>query len=173
MAGQHRSAFRFVPRAAVLALLVVAAPAFAQDGELDRAPTECISTASIARTKIVDDQTIIFHMRGKRAYLNYLDRKCPSLERQERFAYQSTGGRLCDNDMITVLEQWGARLAPGFSCPLGEFQPISQEEAEDLLLARERSTTDRDAIDVEAVELSPEQRDAEVAPAEDRDAEED
>ncbi len=35
------------------------------DATFDRTPRDCVITQSIARTDILDDQTIIFYMRGK------------------------------------------------------------------------------------------------------------
>jgi hypothetical protein len=123
-----------------------------EDEPLDRTPVECVSTQSIDRTDVIDDQTIIFFMRGKRIFRNYLPRKCPGLEREDRFSYQTTNSRLCDIDTITVLEQFGSRLQPGFTCGLGEFHPISVEEAEDLKTLQEEGRQ-RDAVEVEPAEL--------------------
>src|SRR5512138_2689542 len=75
------------------------------EGTFNRTPKDCVITQSIARTDILDDQTIIFYMRGKNvAYRNYLPKKCPGLKRWDRFSYTVTAGRLCSIDMITVLE---------------------------------------------------------------------
>jgi Family of unknown function (DUF6491) len=154
--------------------LAFGSPAFAQDGQdaesadaFDRTPEDCVSTPNIDRTHAVDDRTILFFMRGKKVYRNYLPRKCPNLERQNRIMYKTHGARLCDVDTITVLEQWGARLTPGFTCPLGEFHPITPEEVEDLMRKPEDV---RDAIEGEAVE-SPEDDDAAQAPEDEQPAE--
>ena len=43
--------------------------AAAQDDEaeaFDRTPEECISVSRIDRTEVLDDRTVIFHMRGRR-----------------------------------------------------------------------------------------------------------
>lgn len=99
----------------------------------DRTPRECVQLHSVARTDILDDQTIVFYMRGNKvAYRNYLPRKCPGLKRWDRFAYNVTAGRLCNIDVITVLEQWGTRFEPGFTCQLGDFHPLSPGDIESL-----------------------------------------
>jgi hypothetical protein len=152
-------------RLALLApLLVGTAELRAQDGEetIDRTPQTCITTTTIDRTKVIDDRTVLFYMRGKRVYLNYLPRKCPGLEREERFLYRSNGGRLCDIDSLTVLEQWGGRLSPGFTCQLGAFHPMSDEEAAALTRLGEAP---RDVIEAEPVELPPSE-DGQAAPGE-------
>src|SRR5262245_7366185 len=89
---------------------------------LDRTPRRCLTIARIRDTDILDDRTILFHLRGnKEVYRTYLPRECPGLERNDRFSYRSTNGQLCDVDQITVLEQTGLGLSPGFTCQLGGF----------------------------------------------------
>jgi hypothetical protein len=126
---------------AVVALLpLIGLPAVAQDdveGAFDRTPEDCILASSIDETDAIDDQNIIFHMRGQRAYRNHLPRKCPGLERENRISYKLTGTRrLCSTDTITVLEEsvfgGGIGFREGFTCRLGEFVPLSPEEIEDL-----------------------------------------
>src|SRR5262245_17661344 len=133
--------------------LLVAAPGGAQDSEdIDRTPADCITTTSIDRTQAVDDRTIQFFMRGKKIYQNYLPRRCPGLQRQNRIMYKTRGSRLCDVDTVTVLEQWAGRLEPGFTCLLGSFVPITQEEVDELV---RKPDVPRDAIEGKPVELPP------------------
>jgi hypothetical protein len=123
--------------AACLVPLAVSVPAAAQDDEdeaFDRTPQDCIVTTNIDSTEAIDDQNIIFHMNGRRAYRNHLPRRCPGLERENRFSYETRGARLCSIDTITVLEQFGVGFRPGFTCRLGEFVPLSPAEIEDLEL---------------------------------------
>jgi hypothetical protein len=110
------------------------------DAPFDRKPHDCVVTQSISRTEILDDQTIIFYMRGKNvAYRNYLPKKCPGLKRWERFAYRVQGGRLCNIDTITVLETAlsGAGFDQGFTCRLGDFHPLSPEDIASLKIEKE------------------------------------
>ena len=127
---------------AVLLGFFVAVPAFAQDGEaaaeetigeieaFDREPVRCIIPSRIDRTEVIDEQTVVFHMRGRDAYVNRLPNACRSLAREKRFSYDLRTNRLCSVDSITVLEWWGTGLNRGMSCGLGEFYPITEEEAE-------------------------------------------
>jgi len=122
--------------------LFIAFPAFAQDGEtaaeesidaiedFDREPVRCISPTAIDRTEVIDERTILFHMRGGKVYRNRLAFDCPRLVREKRFSYDLRTNNLCSVDSITVLEYWGASLREGMSCGLGEFYPITKEEAE-------------------------------------------
>jgi hypothetical protein len=67
--------------------------------------------------------------------------------------YKTTTSRLCSIDTITVLEQFSSRLDPGFTCRLGEFQPITPEELEDLTIDDDGRRPSRNAIEVERVDL--------------------
>src|SRR5262245_2663678 len=85
--------------AACLAPAVVALPSSAREDEdavFDRTPQECINVQSIDKHEAVDDQNLLFYMRGGRVYRNHLPRKCPGLEREQRIAYKLQGTtRLC------------------------------------------------------------------------------
>lgn len=127
---------------AILLGLFVAFPAFAQDGEtaeeetigafdaFAREPERCITASRIDRTEVVDARTVIFHMRGRDAYVNRLAYDCPRLVREKRFSYDVRTNRLCSVDTIFVLERWGSGYSRGMPCGLGEFYPITEEEAE-------------------------------------------
>lgn len=147
MRPQHLTLF------AMLSFGCTGGPALAQDdAPFDRTPTSCLSLSRVDRTRVLDDQTILFFLRGKAVYRNYLPQRCPGLAQNDRFSYESTGGRLCSVDTVTVLEQWAGRLESGFTCRLGEFHPISPEEIEELealLDGRKR----REAVEATPVEL--------------------
>jgi hypothetical protein len=100
--------------------------------DIDREPVDCISANRIRRTEIIDDRTIVFHMGGGQVYVNELAIACPRLVREKRFSYDLRTNRLCSTDYITVLEYWGSTLREGPSCGLGQFHPITEEEAEFL-----------------------------------------
>jgi hypothetical protein len=138
----------------VLGLLaaLVANPSSAQDeDERDRRPVDCVSIPSIDDTAVLDDRTVLFFMRGDVVYRNYLSKTCPGLDRQDSFSYRTTGGRLCKMDTITVLERDPVRASTGFTCALGEFRPISTEEADEL--SPGPATFGRSAIEVQVVKL--------------------
>ena len=81
----------------------------------------CIQVSRIQSTRVHSDDTIDFNMGGRTVYRNILPSRCYSLGFEERFAYETTTGQLCDVDTITVLHADGAR---GTTCGLGEFLPI-------------------------------------------------
>lgn len=135
--------------------LLAAAGALGQDGDdkpLDRTPQDCITVARIDQTDAIDDQNIIFRMRGKQVYRNTLPHTCPGLQRENRIAYQSSTARLCNVDMITVLENFGVGFRPGFTCRLGKFVPLSEAEVEDMDL-RKKGEAGQNAIETSSVEV--------------------
>ena len=118
----------------VLPIVAMALPLAACQQPVDSAPqsrapaiealgpaVRCIQTSRINDTRVHDDQTIDFHLRGGDVYRNTLPNRCPSLGFEERFAYSTSIGQLCSVDVITVLYSDGTR---GAGCGLGEFLPV-------------------------------------------------
>lgn len=138
---------------AVATALVAAPAAHAQDGALDRTPEDCISVSRLRSTRVVDDQTVLFYMRGRDAYRNDLHIACPRLAQEDRFAYETRVGRLCSSDTITVLQSFGGRFERGATCRLGEFHPITHAEADDIVAGPAGAKQENDGVDVEEVEL--------------------
>jgi hypothetical protein len=123
--------------AALALLAAAAAPALSGaasgvEGDRDRVPTAapagppvtCVNLQQIRQTRVRDDRTIDFMMRGGRVYRNTLPHGCPGLGFEERFAYRTSLSRLCSVDTITVLRSGGS-LSSGASCGLGKFQPVT------------------------------------------------
>ena len=82
--------------------------------------TDCIDLIRIDRSEVVDDQTILFHMKGGKVWKNTLPYKCPRLGFEKAFSHKTSINRLCSVDIITVLDTT-ARM-PGASCGLGKFE---------------------------------------------------
>ena len=142
----------------VLGVMIAVAATAAEDD--DAKPKRCVSMGAIRSTKIVDDATVLFYQAGGRIWLNRLDRECVGLTSNGKFTYEVQSGaryvRLCSTDTITVLERAGR----GFSCGLGEFEPISVEAADSLLGTRGA----RPLIEAVPVELPKDDEAAEPAP---------
>lgn len=100
---------------------------------------ECISLTRLASTDVVDDRNILFHMRDGRIYRNKLAHRCPGLRFEETFMYRTSLGRLCDLDRITILHDVGFGFTHGPSCGLGEFYPVTEDEAK-MLKKKEKSS---------------------------------
>ncbi|MDG2303506.1 MAG: hypothetical protein P8R42_02440 [Candidatus Binatia bacterium] len=82
----------------------------------DPAAKRCLSISRIDRSEIVDDSTILFHMRDGAIWRNALPQRCYGLRIQGGFGYTTPLDRLCDLDLIQVL---GGSLSV---CGLGRFE---------------------------------------------------
>lgn len=133
-----------------------------EEGAFDRTPQECVIISRIDQTEAIDDQNIIFHMRGNEVYRNTLPRKCPGLERENRIAYETRSARLCDIDTISVLEDFGVGLRPGFTCRLGQFVPLSPDEIEELEFREEEGQAAQSAIETSSIEVDGDEESAEA-----------
>lgn len=91
----------------------------------------CIQINRIRSTYVIDDQRILFYMRGRDVYLNLLPRRCRGLGFERSFSYRTSQSQLCDLDSITVLRRSGG-LDRGMSCGLGKFHPMTEEDADAL-----------------------------------------
>ncbi len=116
-----------------LLILTPTISAFAEDdGDVDEGGARCIDTRRISNTQIIDQQNILFHMRDRTIYHNELPRRCSGLRSGKTISYRTTLSRLCSNDFITLLDNFGVSMSRGPSCGLGKFRPVSKEEAEAL-----------------------------------------
>lgn len=127
--------------AAFAALLAAPAAILAQQDESEAAAAEnmvnCVSLSRVDRTRVVDEHTILFYMRGGEIYRNVLPHRCPGLDSNSTFMYRVATPQLCNVDVITLLDDFGTRFMPGASCGLGKFQPISEAAAEEIIAAAE------------------------------------
>ena len=96
---------------------VIAAPAAVPIGEA----VDCVQISRIESTEVHGNRIIDFEMLGGTIYRNVLPFECPGLGFEERFGYETTIGRLCDVDTITVLRTGGIN---GPTCGLGPFIPV-------------------------------------------------
>ncbi len=81
----------------------------------------CISLSLLRNSKVIDNQTIFFRSSGRKAYLNKLPRTCSRLAVEERFAYRTSVGQLCQSDVITVVDNFGRSWS---RCGLGKFEEL-------------------------------------------------
>ena len=136
----------------------VAEEAAAEDEQLEVPGTRnCVSLAAIDRTRVVDDNTILFYMLGPDVYVNNLPRRCNGLKRTDAFSYATSIGQLCSLDIIRGLRNLGGQFVPGVACGLGKFVPITQEQI-DLLLAEPE--LEPEAVQPEVEDIAPEVEDA-------------
>jgi hypothetical protein len=92
-----------------------AAPAKDAAQEAVKGP-DCLQLHMIDRTEVIDDYTILFHMKGKKTYVSKLPFRCHGLKFERGFAYSTSIPQICGNvDFITVIRR-------GNTCPLGPFE---------------------------------------------------
>jgi hypothetical protein len=90
-------------------------------------PVNCVQISQIRSTRVIDDQTIDFHMRGGAVLRNTLPNRCPGLGFERAFSYSTSINQLCNVDIITVVNQGGGPRR-GASCGLGQFVPVKPAE---------------------------------------------
>ncbi|MGW8370381.1 MAG: hypothetical protein ACWGPN_17095 [Gammaproteobacteria bacterium] len=114
----------------LLAIPLVSGPVFG--AAADGTGVMCVDLRRIDNTVVVDDQNILFYLRGDHIYRNQLRNPVPGLDRDQPFMYRTVTGQLCRNDSVTVLEQLGFGYMAGATGTLGEFVPIDKEQAQSL-----------------------------------------
>ena len=90
---------------------------FTMSGEVEN----CINTRRIKESLILDDSTIVFHMRGDSSYVNRLDQRCGGLRMKDSFSFSNGINRLCNTDTV-----WGQNKP----CLLGMFERIEKKPAD-------------------------------------------
>ena len=103
----------------------------------DMEAEHCVRVDDVDDIDIVDAGTLIFRMRGGEVYRNDLPHECPGMRSNDTLMYRSSVGQLCSIDIVTVLEDWGFGFAPGVSCGLGMFHPITAQIADEMTRAAE------------------------------------
>lgn len=116
--------------------LLMATPvaSFADSHEEAEAATtnevRCIDTRRIRSTKAVDNQTVIFRMRGGPDYKMTTVNRCSGLKMQGTIVYAPTpSNRLCSIDTIKVpiTTSGGLRNAMFTHCPIDKFVVLEEE----------------------------------------------
>lgn len=100
------------------------------EGPLPEGVLNCVSLRQVQRIDIMDQQHILFYLRGGEIYTNHLLGKCPGLRRNDTIMYRTTLNQVCRLDMFTILRNVGGGFMPGATCTLGSFHPTSREETE-------------------------------------------
>jgi hypothetical protein len=79
----------------------------------------CLDIDHVDHTVVVDDQTILYYMRGGKIWKNTLQRQCSSLKFEQGFVEDIRGGEVCSNRQTIRVIQTGAL------CSLGAFTPYT------------------------------------------------
>lgn len=107
----------------VLATALISQRLFAADVDTNGAE-RCIPLNEIRRTEVIDDKTILFHVRNDRVYENRLPQRCIGLRAGNAIKYATSQSQLCNLDIISVMNQTTGTAVPGAACGLGLFVPI-------------------------------------------------
>lgn len=97
----------------------------------------CVGITQIRQSLVRSDKVIDFEMVDGRILRSRLPYSCPQLGFERAFTYATSLSQLCSVDIITVIIQGGGPMR-GASCGLGQFTPISPEEAKAPLAAADR-----------------------------------
>jgi hypothetical protein len=117
------------------AAFVAVAPGDAQTAA-QAGERRCVTLASIDRTAVPDDRTVLFYMKDGAVFANRLGTACPGLARDGKFSYRVSGSQLCAIDTINVLEDRGFGFIETAGCALGPFSPTTAEDADALLATK-------------------------------------
>ncbi len=124
-----------VVAAVAAAAFVAVAPGDAQTAS-QAGERRCLTLASIERTAVPDDRTVLFFMKDGSVFENRLGAACPGLARDGKFSYRVSGAQLCAIDTIHVLEERGFGFIETAGCALGPFLPTTAEDADALLVSK-------------------------------------
>lgn len=89
-------------------------------------PERCINPRNISSSHVIDNETIEFHMYGRKFYRSNLGRACPGLSRGDPIKYTIRGSQLCGVDTFTILRTTAGRIEQRATCGFGQFQEIEK-----------------------------------------------
>jgi len=135
-------------------LLPCSALVLADDDEaVEDDSQRCVNARSIRSADVIDDNHVVFHVQGRRIFLNAMPKTCVGLSRDRRFSYETYTRSLCALDKIRILKESGGGVYAGRACSLGRFQPITGKELADYFKDRSvpREPQESESADVEEV----------------------
>jgi hypothetical protein len=80
----------------------------------------CLEASSVWSTGVIDEKTILFHMRNGTVWKNTLKQSCPNLKFRRGFSEVVRSGQICANRQIISV------LGTHNPCQLGDFTRVSQ-----------------------------------------------
>lgn len=103
----------------------------AYGGEGDR----CLSTHDYRSVEVLDDSHVLFKGRGGRLWLNTLRQRCIGLRRNDILQFELRDNRVCELDSFRSLDDLMHSVRISGTCILGEFTPVTPEQAEAIEVA--------------------------------------
>lgn len=95
-----------------------------------------IDVRQIRRIEPVGNHTLLFYTGRGDVWRNRLRAPCPGLHRHSKFLYEPRQGRLSSLDTVYILIDEGFGFRRGAGCALGEFDYLTEEQAEALRAMR-------------------------------------
>ena len=89
---------------------------------------DCLRLSMVRETNPIDDDMILFEVRGGAMFLNETNSRCSGLRFERRFSYSVSMSQICRGDIIHVLDSTGSRRG---ACSLGEFQALMEKVDKD------------------------------------------
>jgi hypothetical protein len=118
-------------------LMVPTLASYADQHDADEVPgaaeveVNCIDTFRIKTTRVIDNQTVIFEMRGGPDYMMTTINRCPGLKMHRTIMYEPLPSRsLCSVDTIRVpITTVGGLSSSNFvHCPIDKFVEYQEPE---------------------------------------------
>lgn len=111
-----------VALAAMVALSLSAAPAFAETEDTNEVTQQCIRLQYVDQTPVIDNKTILVEMKGNTYKRIDLRNRCSGLKIEGGFSHATSINQLCVQDTLRVLRSGGI-------CMIDKIVDITEEEA--------------------------------------------
>ena len=96
-------------------------------------PVKCLHRDAYTNVEVIDGETLLFHGRREKAWVNRLRNACNGLRRHDTLVFKMHSGRVCNFDTVNGADTFGGRLQlTGARCGLGSFDPVTAEQAQRL-----------------------------------------
>jgi hypothetical protein len=108
------------------------AATYAMAKEASVEPERCVQLSRVKSTEILSNHQVLFKMLDGKLYVNSLPYPCPGLRPEVPLLYRTSIDKVCNVDVVTVLEPLGGGFYPSGSCGLGKFEPVDKGEVAQL-----------------------------------------
>jgi len=96
-------------------------------------PERCISTMQYDSMEVLDQRHVLFKGTGDRFWLNELRMQCVGLRRDSTPVIRLRDTQLCDMDTFQAVDDMlGVWNRTSATCSLGQFTPITREQADGI-----------------------------------------
>jgi hypothetical protein len=156
----HATALR---RIALAAALVVVSATVAAEDTASHVAQACVYHPTIKRTRVLNDRNILY-VTSQGTFNNQLVKQCPGMRRDAQLSYTLVNQKLCAGSTFTLLREVGAssnldsvwdpvtqtrivirapQWIPTFTCQLGMFLPVTDDEVEDIIASTDEDRSSR------------------------------